>query len=84
MEKLRALADEAAQKKGRPQGLAVRVPSHEPACAEVINRDSHLFLCDIRELSPAYAPPSRSPLDQHASLGVVTVAGQDRPVVQDR
>ena len=35
VKRLRALADEAAQKKGRPQGLAVRVPSHEPACAEV-------------------------------------------------
>ena len=35
IEKLRARADEAAQKKGRPQGLAVRVPSYEPACAEV-------------------------------------------------
>jgi hypothetical protein len=35
MEKLRDLADEAAQKKGRPQGLAVRLPSHEPACSEV-------------------------------------------------
>jgi len=35
MARLRALADEAAKKKGRPQGLAVRVPSHEPACAEI-------------------------------------------------
>lgn len=32
---LRTLADEAEQKKGRPQGLAVRVPSYEPACAEI-------------------------------------------------
>jgi hypothetical protein len=35
MRKLRALADQAADKKGRPQGLAVRLPSYEPACAEV-------------------------------------------------
>ncbi|MBM3802358.1 MAG: hypothetical protein FJW26_08620 [Acidimicrobiia bacterium] len=35
MKKLRALADEAAQKKGRPQGLAVRLPSWEPGCADV-------------------------------------------------
>ncbi len=35
MAKLRALADEAAERKGRPQGLAVRVPSYEPACEEV-------------------------------------------------
>jgi len=34
MKQLRALADEAARKKGRSQGLAVRVPSHEPGCAE--------------------------------------------------
>ena len=33
--RLRALADEAAERKGRPQGLAVRVPSYEPACAEI-------------------------------------------------
>ena len=33
--RLRDLADKAARKKGRPQGLAVRLPSHEPACAEV-------------------------------------------------
>ena len=33
--RLRDLADEAAEKKGRAQGLAVRVPSHDPACAEV-------------------------------------------------
>ena len=32
---LRALADEAAAKKGRAQGLAVRIPSHEPACTEI-------------------------------------------------
>ena len=35
MERLRNLADEAAEKKGRPQGLAVRVPSYDSACAEV-------------------------------------------------
>lgn len=35
IKRLRALADAAAEKKGRPQGLAVRVPSCEPACAEV-------------------------------------------------
>jgi hypothetical protein len=34
MKRLRDLADEAAKKKGRPQGLAVRLPSHEPACGE--------------------------------------------------
>ena len=35
IKRLRALADKAAKKKGRPQGLAVRVPSYEPACVEV-------------------------------------------------
>ena len=35
MQRLRGLADGAARKKGRPQGLAVRVPSYEPACAEI-------------------------------------------------
>lgn len=35
LKSLRALADEAAQKKGRPQGLAVRLPSYEPLCAEL-------------------------------------------------
>ena len=34
MRELRVVADEAEQKKGRPQGIAVRVPSFEPACAE--------------------------------------------------
>ena len=32
---LRALADRAAEKKGRPQGLAVKIPSYEPACGEI-------------------------------------------------
>jgi len=35
MAELRRIADEAARKKGRPQGLAVRLPSYEPACAEI-------------------------------------------------
>ena len=35
MSRLRRLADQAAEKKGRSQGLAVRVPSHEPACGEI-------------------------------------------------
>jgi len=35
IERLRNLADEAAEKKGRPQGLAVRVPSYDCACDEV-------------------------------------------------
>ena len=34
MRALRDVADQAEQKKGRPQGIAVRVPSYEPACAE--------------------------------------------------
>ena len=34
MRKLRGVADEAEKKKGRPQGIAARVPSYEPACAE--------------------------------------------------
>ena len=34
MRRLRAAADEAERKKGRPQGIAARVPSYEPACAE--------------------------------------------------
>ncbi|MAE63063.1 MAG: hypothetical protein CMJ18_02220 [Phycisphaeraceae bacterium] len=34
MRDLRRVADEAERKKGRPQGIAVRVPSYEPACAE--------------------------------------------------
>lgn len=34
MRDLRKIADQAEQKKGRPQGIAVRVPSYEPACAE--------------------------------------------------
>ncbi|MAE59722.1 MAG: hypothetical protein CMJ49_00025 [Planctomycetaceae bacterium] len=35
MQQLRVLADEAADRKGRPQGIAVRVPSCDPACAEI-------------------------------------------------
>ena len=35
MARLRTLADQAADKKGRAQGLAVKVPSYEPACAEI-------------------------------------------------
>ena len=34
MRDLRGVADQAEQKKGRPQGIATRVPSYEPACAE--------------------------------------------------
>lgn len=34
MRDLRAVADKAQQKKGRPQGIAALVPSYEPACAE--------------------------------------------------
>ena len=35
VKRLRSLADEAAEKKGRPQGLAVRVSSYDTACTEV-------------------------------------------------
>ncbi|MAE63062.1 MAG: hypothetical protein CMJ18_02215 [Phycisphaeraceae bacterium] len=34
MRALRGVADQAEKKKGRPQGIAARVPSFEPACAE--------------------------------------------------
>ena len=35
VKRLRSLADEAAEKKARPQGLAARVSSYDAACAEV-------------------------------------------------